>query len=53
MGISANRIKLISAGKVLDENKTLEQQNLRNGSQIMALFISTDQATFQVRVTDI
>ncbi len=46
--VAANRLKLISAGKVIEENKMLEAQNLKNGGQIMALFLSTDKETFQV-----
>lgn len=46
--VSANRLKLISAGKVIEESKMLEAQNLKNGGQIMALFLTTDKETFQV-----
>ncbi|CAL8106533.1 unnamed protein product [Orchesella dallaii] len=47
LNVAGNRLKLISAGRVIDENKMLEAQNLKNGSQIMALFISTDKETYQ------
>jgi hypothetical protein len=48
VSIPANGLKLICTGKVLDENKTLDMQNVKNGSQIMILSVATDHETLQV-----
>jgi hypothetical protein len=45
---NANRLKLICTGKVLVDGNMLDQQNVKNGSQIMVLSIATDQESFEV-----
>lgn len=48
ISVSENGLKLICAGKVVDEKTTLELQNVKNGSQIMVLSVATDHETLQV-----
>jgi methionine synthase II (cobalamin-independent) len=37
------RIKLISSGKVVEQHKTLDSQNIRNNQQLMALVLSVSE----------
>lgn len=48
VSIPENGLKLICAGKVLDDNKMLDMQNVKNGSQIMVLSVAMDHETLQV-----
>ncbi|KAK6165393.1 hypothetical protein SNE40_022327 [Patella caerulea] len=40
---SAERLKLISTGKVITDDLTLKEQNLKNGSQIMTVLLSVTE----------
>lgn len=48
VGVPVNGLKLIAAGKVVDEGKNLESQNVKNGSQIMVLSVAADHESLQV-----
>ncbi|CAG7828581.1 unnamed protein product [Allacma fusca] len=45
--MSENQLKLISHGKVIDENKILELQDIRNGAQVMVLFLPVTQESYK------
>lgn len=43
-----NRLKLICLGRVVNENIVLEQQGVKNGTQVMVLAVTGDQDALQV-----
>jgi hypothetical protein len=50
ISVDEHRLKLICLGRVLNENLILEQQNVKNGVQIMVLVVSGDQDALKVIV---
>ncbi|KAM7348693.1 NEDD8 ultimate buster 1 isoform 2-T2 [Cochliomyia hominivorax] len=45
--IDASRIKCISAGKILDSDRSLENQNLKNNQQLMVIISDVDKSNGQ------
>jgi len=51
ISVHENRLKLISAGRVINENQVLGLQNVKNGGQIMVLSVAGDHETLQVSLS--